>query len=246
MANAYIGTSGWNYRSWKDSFYQGAPQKTWLHFASERFTGIEINATFYRLQDRHTFVRWHKETARDFRFAMKGNRFLTHNKKLTDPLPSLRLERERAQALGDKLAVVLWQLPRTLRKNIERLDTFANALKHWTKVRHAIEFRHTSWFDDEMVELLARHDLAVCQSDAADWPLWDVVTTDLVYIRLHGHTRTYASAYSRAQLKGWAAKIRRWLAERREVHVYFDNDAEGAAPFDAMKLVELVDPQRRK
>jgi uncharacterized protein YecE (DUF72 family) len=237
---AYIGTSGWNYRSWKDSFYAGVRQKDWLRFCAERFTGIEVNATFYRLQEKSTFERWRDETPDGFRFAIKGNRFLTHNKKLADPVRSIQVERERARGLGNKLAAVVWQMPRFLKKNMGRLNDFATALRRWPEARHALEFRHTSWFDEEVADCLRHHRLAVCLSDAADWPIWEAVTTDLVYVRLHGHTRTYASAYSTAALKRWARRARGWLKERRDVHVYFDNDAEGAAPRDALRLIELV------
>ncbi|MFQ5937258.1 MAG: DUF72 domain-containing protein [Acidiferrobacterales bacterium] len=236
----YIGTSGWNYKAWKDDFYAGVPQKGWLHFYAQQFSAIEVNATFYRLQEKRTFERWRDETPAHFRFAIKGNRFLTHNKKLADPVPSIRLDRGRAKGLGSKLAAVLWQLPHQLRKNIDRLRAFAVALGRWPDARHVLEFRHVSWFDDQVADCLRAHRLAVCISDAADWPMWDAVTTDLVYIRLHGHTRTYASAYSSAALKRWAGRIHRWLAEGRDVHVYFDNDAEGAAPHDARRLIEFV------
>ncbi len=239
-ARAYIGTSGWNYPRWRAGFYGETPQREWLRFCAERFTGIEINATFYRLQARSTFERWRAETPAAFRFAMKANRFLTHNKKLADPLPSVRLERERALGLGEKLAAVVWQMPRALRKDIARLRAFAAALGRWPETRHALEFRHRSWFDAEVAECLARHRLALCLSDAADWPMWDAVTTDLVYVRLHGHTRTYASAYSARALRGWAQRVRAWLRQGRSVHVYFDNDAEGAAPRDALRLIALV------
>jgi len=240
----YVGTSGWNYDSWKGPFYGAAPKKDWLRFCAERFTAIEVNATFYRLQTRETFKRWRSETPAGFRFAIKGNRYLTHNKKLADPLPAIRLERERAAGLGDKLAAVLWQLPHNFHKNIARLEGFARALNRWRKPRHAIEFRHPSWFDHEVADCLRAHDIAVCQSDAADWPLWDAVTTDLVYLRLHGHAVTYASDYGERELRHWARKIRRWLRERRNVHVYFDNDALGAAPFNALRLLALVDSRR--
>jgi len=237
---ACIGTSGWNYDSWRDDFYCGLPRRHWLRFCAERFSGIEVNATFYRLQSRETFRRWRNETPADFRFAIKGNRFVTHNKKLADPLSAIRLERDRAKGLGNKLAVVVWQLPGRFHKNMERLQGFARALKSWRSVRHAIEFRHDSWFDTEVAECLRAHRLAVCQSDAADWPLWNVVTTDMVYVRLHGHAVTYASAYSTKQLGQWAKRIRRWLKEGRDVHVYFDNDAFGAAPRNALELIALV------
>ncbi|MDH3513832.1 MAG: DUF72 domain-containing protein [Gammaproteobacteria bacterium] len=237
---AYIGTSGWNYDSWRDDFYRGNPRKNWLRFCADRFSGIEVNATFYRLQSRETFRRWRDATPADFRFAIKGNRYLTHNKKLIDPLPTIRIERDRARNLGEKLAAVVWQLPRPFRKNMERLQVFAKALKSWPQARHAIEFRHDSWFDNEVAACLRAHRLAICQSDAADWPLWDAVTTDMVYVRLHGHAVTYVSAYNTRELGQWARRIRRWLRQNRHVHVYFDNDALGAAPRNALELIALV------
>jgi hypothetical protein len=113
---ACIGTSGWNYDSWRDDFYRGLPRSNWLRFCAERFSSIEVNATFYRLQSKETFRRWRDETPADFRFAIKGNRFVTHNKKLADPLPAIRLERDRAKGLGNKLAAVVWQLPERVHK----------------------------------------------------------------------------------------------------------------------------------
>lgn len=237
---AYIGTSGWNYDSWRGDFYRDLSRKDWLRFCAAHFTGIEVNATFYRLQSLDTFRRWRDETPGDFRFAIKGNRFLTHNKKLADPLPAIRIERERAKGMGKKLAAVVWQLPARFHKNMERLHGFARALKSWRSVRHAIEFRHDSWFDAEVAGCLRAHRLAVCQSDAADWPLWDAVTTDMVYVRLHGHDVTYASSYSDNELAQWAQRVRRWLKENRDVHIYFDNDAFGAAPKNALELIGLV------
>jgi uncharacterized protein YecE (DUF72 family) len=236
----YIGTSGWNYDHWRNDFYRGVRRKEWLAHCADRFSGIEINSTFYRLQTVDTFARWRDETPANFRFAIKGNRFLTHNKKLNDPRPAIALERERAQGLGNKLAAVLWQLPGNFHSHLDRLEQFAQALDSWSNVRHAIEFRHASWFSDEVADCLGRHRIAACQSDAADWPMWDAVTTDMVYVRLHGHSRTYASSYSRATLQRWAARIGEWRAQGRTVHVYFDNDAEGAAPGDALRLMEYA------
>lgn len=240
-ARAYIGTSGWNYPAWRDAFYRGVPQKRWLPFCAEHFHAVEVNATFYRLQRRETFARWRAETPPHFRFAIKGNRYLTHNRKLIEPLPSIRLERDRAAGLGDKLAAVLWQLPANFHRDLGRLERFVRALRCWRKVRHAVEFRHPSWFDDEVAACLRAHGVAACQSDAADWPLWDAVTADLVYVRLHGHTITYASGYSDRDLSAWARRIRHWLRDGRDVHVYFDNDAFGRAPLDALRLMALLD-----
>ena len=237
---AFVGTSGWAYASWRKRFYEGRPPREWLGFCAQRFSGLEINATHYRLQSAGTFRRWREATPRDFRFTLKAHRYLTHKRKLKNPSGPIRVERERAAALGAKLAVVLWQLPGNFGCNLERLEAFAKALGTWRRARHAIEFRHASWFRKEVADCLRRHRIAVCQSDAADWPRWDAVTTDLVYVRLHGRPRTYASSYGERALRAWARRIRRWQREGRAVHVYFDNDARGAAPRNAERLIALL------
>jgi uncharacterized protein YecE (DUF72 family) len=243
---AYIGTSGWNYDAWRNGFYQGLAKTQWLAHCARRFSAIEVNATFYRLQTVETFRRWRKATPPEFHFAIKANRYLTHNKKLADPLPAIRLERSRASGLGDKLAAVVWQLPRNFHCNLQRLEAFARALRHWRRVRHALEFRHVSWFNDGVAACLHRHDIAVCQSDAADWPLWEAVTTDFVYLRLHGHELTYAADYPEAKLRNWASKMRSWMTEGRDVHAYFDNDAFGYAPANALRLIALLSTDGHK
>lgn len=238
---AFIGTSGWSYSAWKNDFFEGVPRKQWLEYCAEKFTALEVNGTFYRLQSESTLRNWVDRTPGDFVFAAKGHRYVTHNKKLTDPDETVVTSRDNMRQLGKKLAVIVWQLPAQFSCNLERIETFARTLsRRWTAVRHAVEFRHTSWFNDDVADVMSSHDLAVCQSDAAAWPMWDAVTTDLVYVRLHGHTRTYASAYSTGLLDEWAEKARGWLRENRDVHVYFDNDTEGAAPYDALKLIERV------
>ncbi len=237
---AYIGTSGWNYKSWRNDFYCDTPQKQWLRFCAEHFSSIEVNSTFYRLQEKSTFKKWRDQTPEGFSFAIKGHRYVTHNKKLLDVEQSVIRCRESASPLGKRLAAVVWQLPAFLKKDIERLEKFVKNLQRWKSTRHAIEFRHKSWFDDEVAECLERHAVAICMSDAPDWPMWDRVTTDVVYIRLHGHTRKYASSYSKPALGKWATRTQRWLEENRAVHVYFDNDAEGAAPRNALRLLEML------
>jgi uncharacterized protein YecE (DUF72 family) len=239
-APVYIGTSGWSYPGWKDSFYRGVARKDWLSWCARHFSAVEINASFYRLQQPETFARWREQTPAGFRFALKANRYLTHNRKLAEPAAAIALERQRAGALGDKLVAVLWQLPANYHRHDQRLAGFLSALQAWPEVRHAIEFRHASWFSEAVAALLSAARVGVCQSDAADWPLWQRVTTDLVYIRLHGHTRTYASAYSRSSLQRWADRILDWSHSGHSVHVYFDNDAEGAAPRDAQRLQHLT------
>ncbi|MBL6986491.1 MAG: DUF72 domain-containing protein [Methylobacter sp.] len=240
MTCVFIGTSGWSYQHWQERFYNGVPQKDRLKFYAERFSAVEVNGTFYRLQSRAIFKKWFDETPPDFRFAIKANRYLTHNKKLLNPQPSVLIEKNHAEALGGKLAAVLWQLPALLKKDLPRLHGFIDALQQWSEVRHCIEFRHPSWFDDETAAYLAQAEIAVCLSDAETWPMWDQVTTNLVYIRLHGHARTYASSYSKPELAYWAERIAEWTSQGMEVHVYFDNDAEGVAPFNAMDLKAML------
>jgi len=241
MAGLLIGTSGWNYDEWKDGFYAGVKRRDRLPHYAARFDAVEINATFYRLQKPDTLAHWRDQTPAGFRFAIKANRYLTHNKRLKDPRVPIELERNNARALDPKLAAVLWQLPGNLRKNLPRLQGFCQALTAWDGVHHAVEFRHRSWFDDETARCLDDHGIGSCQSDAADWPMWDIATGNVVYIRLHGHSRTYASRYAGSSLERWAAAIRRWRREGRSVHVYFDNTAEGAAPRDALRLRSMLD-----
>lgn len=243
-ATLFIGTSGWNYPEWRDTFYAQVPRKNWLRFNASRFDAVEINATFYGSQRPETFRNWRDQVPPRFRFTMKGNRYLTHTKRLLEPDAAVRRERDHARALGDRLAAVVWQLPANLHCDEQRLAGLLRALGHWRRVRHVIEFRHRSWFRPQVARALCEHRVAVCISDAADWPMWDQVTTDLVYVRLHGHTRTYASRYARRSLTGWAERIERWLAEQRQVHVYFDNSADGHAPADALRLRALLAERR--
>lgn len=244
MSQLEIGTSGWGYEHWMDCFYQGEPRKNWLRFYADNFSSVEINASFYRLQTTDTFHNWYSQTPENFRFALKANRFLTHYKKLLDPLNSILIEKDHAKVLGKKLSAVLWQLPGSFKKNSARLKTFIEALRQWPEVPHAIEFRHPTWFDDETESCLVHEGIAVCQSDSADWPSWDAVTSELIYIRLHGHDSTYASFYSDNELSVWSHRIQQWLLEGRDVSVYFDNDAHCAAPKNAMLLQHLMKQYR--
>ncbi len=242
---AFIGTSGWNYAGWKNDFYAGVPRKWWLEYYSERFNALEVDGTFYHLLRETVAKSWYERTPADFHFAVKGHRYITHVKRLAPPVQSLKLQRDSTAALGEKLRAMLWQLPPNLHKDLSKLSSFVAMLDVWPEVRHAIEFRDPSWFDDEVAALLARERIAVCQSDAATWQLWQATTTDLVFVRLHGHESTYASNYEHESLQGWAGRIRQWLSEGRDVHAYFDNDAKGYAPWNALSLAEMLGPARQ-
>ncbi|HSR55252.1 MAG TPA: DUF72 domain-containing protein [Alphaproteobacteria bacterium] len=234
-----IGLSGWNYPEWKDSFYAGVKRKDWFAHAAGRFDTLEVNATFYREQKPSTLEHWRETVPEDFVFAIKGHRYLTHTLKLADAEDSLARQRENAKHLGSKLAAVLWQLPPSLKADHGRLEVFLSALGDWTGVRHAIEFRHASWFEPQTERLLNDAGIANCVSDAARWPRWDAVTGPLVYLRLHGRPETYVSAYGAKGLRPWQEKIQGWRKDGRDVLVYFDNDAAGAAFVDAEGLMKM-------
>lgn len=239
MAQAHVGTSGWMYPGWREHLYADTPMRRWLEVASTTFNALEINGSFYSQIKPETYQRWHDATPADFRFALKGHRFVTHYKRLGDCTDSIIRLRDQAAPLAGKLAAVLWQLPANFAVNLPRLDDFTRALRIWP-VRHALELRHRSWFTDEVAARLAAAGIAVCLSDAPDFPMWRAVTADFVYVRLHGHTRKYASSYSAASLRAWASAARGWLADGRDVHVYLDNDAEGHAVQNALDLSALV------
>ncbi|MCX7892665.1 MAG: DUF72 domain-containing protein [Burkholderiales bacterium] len=237
---ALVGTSGWSYEGWRAGLYAGVPRARWLAHYASLFDSVEVNASFYHSLAPSTYAAWREQTPPGFRFAVKGSRYVTHVRKLHDPAEPVARQRAAASRLGDKLFAVLWQLPAGLHRHDDLLAGFVAALAAWRGPRHAIEFRHASWFAPEVAELLARGRVASVISDAADWPRWDEVTTDLAYVRLHGHDATYWSAYSDAALAGWAARIRRWLAEGRDVAVYFDNTDAGHAPRDAARLAAML------
>jgi uncharacterized protein YecE (DUF72 family) len=237
----HIGTSGWSYRSWRDHLYRDLPQREWLAKAARTFGALEINGSFYTQIKPETYRRWHDESPPRTVFTLKGHRFVTHYKRLIDVGESVARLRDQSRGLGDKLKVVLWQLPSHMTVEVERLARFLATLERWPEVRHALELRHRSWFTDEIAAMLCRARVAACISDAPDFPMWHAVTTDLVYARLHGHTRKYASSYSRAHLSRWASEVRAWADAGIETHVYFDNDAEGAAVDDALALKSLTE-----
>ena len=241
---AYIGTSGWIYKHWKDSWYKDVRPKDWLKYMTERFTALEANGTFYHLPKKETFEAWREATPKDFRFAIKAHRYLTHRKKLKEISEGIERQKKACEGLGEKLAAVVWQLPANFKANLERLEHFLTELKEWSETRHAIEFRNKTWFTKETVEMLEQSGVAVCISDAPKWPIWEIVTTDFVYVRLHGHTHLYASKYSDEQLEIWARKVKKWMRGGCDVHVYFDNDWRANAPYNAERLLNFVYGER--
>jgi uncharacterized protein YecE (DUF72 family) len=269
-ARAFIGISGYDYKGWRGRFYpEDLPARRWLSHAASRFNSIELNGTFYSLKNPGVFQRWVSETpATGFVFAIKGSRFITHNLKLRNADAALaNFYASGILALGRKTGPFLWQLPATYRFERERMDAFmkklprssraaeAVALHHDDRLRrgalvdaqenvpyrHAFEVRHASYFCEDFYDLLREHRCGFVIADTAGtFPYAEVVTADFVYVRLHGSETLYANEYSDAELAEWARRIGTWMRSARDVYVYFDNDARGHAPFDALRLAALI------
>jgi uncharacterized protein YecE (DUF72 family) len=238
-AEIRIGTSGWHYKHWVGSFY---PPKTsaskMLGLYIQCFDTVELNNSFYRLPPEKGLANWRDSTPPDFRFAVKGSRFITHMKKLKDPEVALERFFERADILNGKLGTVLWQLPPQWELNLERFEHFLEAIpKHY---RHAFEFRNATWHTPEVYRLPTRHGAAFCPFDLDGYQSPVEVTTDFAYIRLHGPGAKYQGSYSDETLAGWTNRIKQWIGELRAVYVYFDNDQAGFAPHNALRLREML------
>lgn len=276
------GISGWRYPPWRGAFYPAAlPQRSELEYASSRLTSIEINGSFYALQRPENFRAWVAQTPDGFVFSVKAPRFITHMKKLADVrTPVANILASGVLALGAKLGPVLWQLPPNLGYDEGRLSAFfdllprttsaaaATAAEHderlegraWTTtdadrpLRHVLEVRHATFENPSFVDLMRAHDVGIVVADAdGRWPVIEDVTSDLVYLRLHGNAELYASGYDDASLDRWAQRVQAWAdggepadarrltgpsepAAGRDVFVYFDNDTKVRAPFDSMGL----------
>lgn len=270
MTGIRIGTSGWRYPPWRGVFYpEGLPQRRELEYLSRTLTSVEINGTFYSLQRPESFRQWADATPEDFTFAVKGPRFVTHMKKLNDvATPLANFFASGVLALGAKQGPFLWQLPPNLGFDADRLARFFDLLPRTSgqaatlsrqhdervtdrsltettldrPVRHALEVRHPGFGTEAFPALLREHDIALVVADTAGrWPLLREVTSDLVYVRLHGDAELYTSGYTAEALDRWAADISTWARGGHDVQVHFDNDVKVHAPFDARALLARLD-----
>jgi len=238
MSQLRIGCSGWVYKHWAGAFYpEGTKDADRLAYYATRFDTAEINFSFYRLPSESTVEAWTRRVPEGFVFAWKVSRFITHNKKLNDCEGPVALVFGRMAPLGDRLGPALVQLPPQLRRNDSRLADFLRLLP---KGRHAVEFRHDSWYDPAVFRILSDFDAALCISDhhAAPSP-WER-TASWVYIRRHGPGGRYDGRYTKAELGAWSGRIAAWRGEGRDVYAYFDNDVKAAAPFDAEALMAIT------
>jgi uncharacterized protein YecE (DUF72 family) len=240
MPRVRVGCSGFNYPHWKKTFYpEDLPQNKWLQYYCKVFSTVELNVTFYRLPQPEAFDRWYKNTPPDFSFSIKGSRFITHVKRLRESRDPVIKYFRNALRLKKKLKVVLWQLPPTFKINTERLKRFMKLLRDYP-VRNTFEFRHESWMTQEVIELFKEHKMNLCM---ADWPVFidDIpLTSDFVYMRRHGKSGGYDSCYSKAALKKDARRIKGYLKDKKDVFIYFNNDASGYAPQNAKELTSFL------
>ncbi|WP_447979547.1 DUF72 domain-containing protein [Candidatus Nitrospira bockiana] len=237
----FIGTSGWTYRSWKGPFYpDDLPSRDYLAFYAREFSTTEINYSFYHLPRPETFAKWATQVPEAFVFAVKASRFISHIKRLLDVGEPWRTFVGNALALHGHLGPILLQFPPSFRKDTTRLATFLEtaqgAARERGSLRLVVEFRHDSWFTEEIYRLLSRHKVALCIADGAKYSRRDVLTTDFVYLRYHGRNKMFASDYSDAELREEARAIKRYLRDRLDVYAYFNNDAMGYAVKNARTL----------
>jgi uncharacterized protein YecE (DUF72 family) len=234
-----IGTSGWSYDHWAGSFYpDGLLAARRLAFYGSRFDTVEIDATFYRLPSEHAVTVWRDTVPEDFVFAVKGSRLITHFRRLADVDDALTTFLERMSVLGDRLGVVLWQLPPNLKGDPALLARFLKRLPAGG-VRHAVEFRHDSWLTEETFAMLSEYGAAHTHVSSDAMPEMLTPTADFVYVRFHG-TSSYHGAYDHPALEPWASFLHQQAAKGRDCYAYFNNDAEGHAPADAARLVDMM------
>jgi len=223
LKSVRVGCSGWNYRHWKEPFYEGRPARLWLEHYAEHFGTVEVNATFYRLPTVKAVAGWVNQTPEGFLFSVKASRYLTHIRRLRDLGDGVARFYERLEPLRDspKLGPVLWQLPESFRRDDERL---ASVLERLPPGRHCFEFRHESWFTKDVYAVLREHGAALVIGDAPNRPFQTrVLTASWTYVRFHHGSRGRDGNYSDAELETWRRRFAQWRV-RVEVFAYFNND----------------------
>jgi len=235
----YVGTSGWQYRDWRGSFYpEKLAQARWLQHYCAHFDVVEVNNTFYHLPEASTFAKWERETPADFVVVVKMSRYLTHLKRLLDPAEPVQRFMSRARKLGRKLGPVLVQLPPRFGAVPERLEQTLSLFD--SDVRLAVEFRDDSWYTEEVRGILERHQAALVLADRRNLhtQLWR--TADWGYLRMHEGRAQPRPRYGRAALRTWVDRIADTYRDAEPVYVYFNNDGGGAAIVDACAFADLA------
>jgi len=284
MGKVLIGVSGWRYTPWRGHFYpRGLAQSRELEHASRAFNSLELNGSFYSLQRPSSYRMWAEQTPPGFVFAIKGSRYITHMLKLRNVDVALaNFFASGLFELGDKLGPILWQFPPMMHFHPELFEAFFALLPNSThdaaalaqrrdrrlqgrdalqpgrnrRVRHAVEVRHDSFVTPDFIRLLRKHRMVA--DTPKPWPLYEDVTSDFVYMRLHGSAELYNSRYTPEELERWARCIEAWAQggqpedarlisaaaprprRSRDVYCYFDNTDKRHAPVNARELMALL------
>lgn len=237
----FIGTSGWVYSHWEGIFYpEDLPSKDKLKYFSQYFKTTEINYSFYHLPRPSTYQNWYLQTPEDFLFAVKASRFITHIKRLSEVKEAWETFIENALNLKEKLGPILFQFPPSFRANeteIKKLEDFLKLITK-NKLRYAFEFRHKSWCDKKVYNLLKKYKVVWVIADSPSYPKAEVITADFVYLRMHGSKVLFTSNYTKKELQDLAQKIKKWR-KIADVYVYFNNDAMGYAIENAKELLKF-------
>lgn len=237
MASAHIGTSGFTYKHWREVFYpEGVPQKKWLEFYAQNFETVELNNTFYAMPRENTCTSWAARTGRNFLFAVKLNRILTHRWRLMHPEELLERYLQAVGCLGSKLGPILVQLPPKWRADPQRLDGFLDVAP--SQYRWCLEFRDPAWLCDEVYQVLRKHNAALVIHDLIpDHPR--ELTADWTYLRFHG-TSGHDGNYDVQQIKAMAKDVAGYVSKGLDTFAYFNNDLYGYAVKNAMALKEML------
>jgi uncharacterized protein YecE (DUF72 family) len=236
----FVGCSGWHYEHWRELYYpRELPRPKWLPFYARQFTTVELNSSFYRLPSEKAFTNWRESTPDNFVFAVKMSRYITHIKRLRNLGSAVENFLCRAGLLGEKLGPLLYQLPPSMKRNDELLQDFLSSLP--LQYQHVIEFRHESWIDEAVFDILQRHNVGLCVFDMPGFSCPLVATSDLAYVRFHGSEGLYSSRYSDEELSEWARKIAGLEQHIKTRYIYFNNDAQAFAVENARTLRNLLD-----
>lgn len=231
----YVGTSGWHYKHWKEVFYPiTILSKDYLKYYAHHFKTVEINNTFYKLPDISTLKNWRTQVPAPFIFSVKASRFFTHIKKLNVDKEGLQIFFKRISQLKGKLGPILFQLPPSWKKNIDKLSAFLKNLPR--KYHKSFEFRNATWYDEEVYALLKKYNCAFCIYQLAGHLSPLITTADFVYIRLHGPKNKYQGKYAASTLALWKKRCTEWQKMGMDVYIYFDNDEQGYAIQNAQAM----------
>ena len=244
MSKVFIGTSGWNYNHWRNGvFYpQGLASSKWLEYYARHFNSVELNVTFYRLVRKETFKSWYQQTPKNFYFVAKGSRFITHIKRIKSVAEPLNVFWANARHLNEKLLSILWQFAPGFKKDLQRLEIFLKLLEE-INVRQSFEFRHPTWFDEDVYQLLKKYNACLCVAHSERFPCVKVTTADFMYLRFHGaDAALYSGNYPDGQLKEWAEYAKQ--LKRKNILAFFNNDAQGFAVKNAVTFRQLLTKKR--